>query len=369
MEINKGRQSNIELLRIVAMLFIILHHVSVHTAWGNNGVYFPEPLTFNMFFLQGMLPLGKIGVDIFILISGYFLVNSTKSAWPKMVEFWLQMLFYSVLISLLFGMSGREFSAREIISVVTPVISSVWWFASAYAIMLLVSPFLNKMIHACSATEHLRLILGLTIIWCLVPLFTGIRLEYVSLCWFIALYLIGAFVRLHPDCFKRPAKQYFALAAGIFCLLMIVYYIIDVIDYSPGIWGISNPIQNLNEMSGITATLISLFLFLGFRNMEIRYSKLINTVGGTTFGIYLLHDHVLVREYIYNTFFGLPAYTDSAYLFLIVAAVLAIIFTVCSLIEFIRKYLADRFIRPHIYELVPKIETRWSEFIQKKINP
>ena len=72
------RQSNFELLRIVAIAFIILHHIAVHGDWGNGGMFFPEELTFNAVVLQGFFGLGKIGVNAFVLISGYFLFGSVR---------------------------------------------------------------------------------------------------------------------------------------------------------------------------------------------------------------------------------------------------------------------------------------------------
>ena len=64
------RSSNIELLRIIAMIMIIAHHVSVHSGF----VYPGEIISFNRLWIQFIQLGGKIGVNIFVLISGYFLV-------------------------------------------------------------------------------------------------------------------------------------------------------------------------------------------------------------------------------------------------------------------------------------------------------
>ena len=89
------RQSNIELLRIIAMMFIILYHIAFHGNWDDGSIFWPDEITFNVLFLQSILPFGKIGVNIFVLISGYFLINSVKDTWPKIVKLWLEIILFN----------------------------------------------------------------------------------------------------------------------------------------------------------------------------------------------------------------------------------------------------------------------------------
>ena len=60
-----------ELLRIPAMLLIVLHHFSAHGKWPGAGGWPSADLAVSFLSLGG-----KAGVDIFILISGYFLCKS-----------------------------------------------------------------------------------------------------------------------------------------------------------------------------------------------------------------------------------------------------------------------------------------------------
>ena len=67
------RDSNFELLRIICMVLIVIHHFSVH------GGYFTETqgtLPFNATLIDLFAMGGRLGVNIFVLISGYFLINS-----------------------------------------------------------------------------------------------------------------------------------------------------------------------------------------------------------------------------------------------------------------------------------------------------
>lgn len=66
------RKSNIELLRILSMFLICLHHFSVHGPWPSAGGALPHAVI-DIMSMGG----GKAGVNCFILITGYFLVKSS----------------------------------------------------------------------------------------------------------------------------------------------------------------------------------------------------------------------------------------------------------------------------------------------------
>ena len=70
--INKDRNSSFELLRIISMLLIVAHHFVVH---GNFDLI--SSFSKNVFFLQSLSMFGKFGVNLFVLISGYFSCEPT----------------------------------------------------------------------------------------------------------------------------------------------------------------------------------------------------------------------------------------------------------------------------------------------------
>ena len=76
-----SRQSNIEILRIVAMILIVLHHLCIYGIKGGMTIEVIDSITI-------------IGVNIFLLISGYF---SIKLKWHSLVNLILLCLFYNFL--------------------------------------------------------------------------------------------------------------------------------------------------------------------------------------------------------------------------------------------------------------------------------
>ena len=70
----KDRDSNMELLRIIAMLLIVISHYAVHGV-GNTALgyeVYGKSIEFFRFF-------GNLGVNLFILISGFYGTASKKS--------------------------------------------------------------------------------------------------------------------------------------------------------------------------------------------------------------------------------------------------------------------------------------------------
>ena len=153
-----NRNTSIELLRIISMIMIMFHHFAYHGnfEWNFNEVTLPH-LWYD-FILMG----GKVGVDIFVLISGYFLIENTEKLFQpkKLLKFWGQVVFYSIMTYLLSVMLRlNAFEIKQLIKVCLPITYPGWWFASTYFMLYLIHPFLNKLLHGLSKTEYQYLIL------------------------------------------------------------------------------------------------------------------------------------------------------------------------------------------------------------------
>ena len=109
------RLPNFEILRVLAMFLIIVGHFFVHGLRGEgNGVMLSydgksvlDTVSFGI--AQSLWVFSSISVNLYVLISGYFLVQS-KAKWGKIPSIWMQTAFYSVCIYLLFavvGLGGR----------------------------------------------------------------------------------------------------------------------------------------------------------------------------------------------------------------------------------------------------------------------
>ena len=105
----KERNSNFELLRIFAMLMIVMHHYICH-----GGFVFDKALTFNKAVSECAYWGGKVGINLFVLITGYFMVKGTWKL-SKVLVLYGEILFYSWLISIFFCFNwlGANINSRN----------------------------------------------------------------------------------------------------------------------------------------------------------------------------------------------------------------------------------------------------------------
>lgn len=131
------RNANIELLRIVSMVLIVLFHFSVHGTWPEGG-----PLASDT--AVEMLSFGgKLGVNCFVLITGYFMVHGHLKV-QSLLRVMLQTWFYSFAILAISAIAQPDLVTPERLrEAVTPITSGEYWFITCYLALMVASPFLN----------------------------------------------------------------------------------------------------------------------------------------------------------------------------------------------------------------------------------
>lgn len=329
------RKSNLELLRIVSMIMIILHHYADHGGF----VFADGEITGNRIILQSIHLFGKMGICVFVLITGYFMVEASFR-WKKVLKLVLEVQFYSWIC---FGVAvlseGVEFTWQRLFMTAFPVTTSLYWFVTTYIILYILSPYLNILIHHLTKKQHLELILFLLVIWSIIPTLFQIDLNYSQLGWFVLLYLTAAFLRLYPDekWLERFGKlRYFFVCYG-FVLLTVL--ILDLFEYL--IPEFSVDMEYFGGQNKITTYLCALTLFMAFENMKIKGSRFINELASTTFGIYLLHDNTFISRVLWTEWLNTDALVKSPWLLVHLLAAAGCVFCVCAVIDYGRKRLLE----------------------------
>ena len=139
---SKKRISKFEFLRVIAMYLIVLHHSIIHGALDiSSNQLKMHPI--NASILSILESGGKIGVFLFVLITGYFMINS-RITLKKIVKLWLPIFFWSVILYLIMGkFAGYSFTVKDLIKSIFPIVFAQYWFMTAYFFMYLLIPFLN----------------------------------------------------------------------------------------------------------------------------------------------------------------------------------------------------------------------------------
>lgn len=333
------RNSSIELLRIISMVMIMFHHFAYHGnfEWNYNEITIPH--LWHNFILMG----GKVGVNIFVLISGFFLIENTERLFQpkKLLKFWGQVVFYSITTYFLsIVLQINNFDIKQIIKICFPITYPGWWFASTYFMLYLIHPFLNKLLHDLNKNVYQYLILLLVLCWSIIPTLTTQLFESNSLLWFITLYVIAGYAKIYGFNERLKSKHYFFL----FLIVLVCSYLISVSFLVLGTKRNELAVHAIDffGMERFPILLMALFLFMTFAKLKIKYNKWINVIASATFGVYLIHDSSYIRYYIWWNIFKINQYQESLFLIPYSILVVFIIYVLCTGIEMVRKVLLER---------------------------
>lgn len=324
------RNSAMEILRIISMFLIIVSHYFTHGTTLVPG----ESLNGT---LSSLISFGNIGTAVFILLSGYFLINS-RFTFKKIFTLVSQVVFYSVVIySLCCVFQIQSFSFSGAIKALLPTTFSLYWFFTTYVVLYALSPFINKLLNNISRSAHLKLIITTLFFWSVLPTISTKSLAGNDLSLLIALYIIGAYLKKYPNKLITHKKiDILIIAISIF---IVSSFALCIICFVPSL---SKNAAFLHSRFSIFIILIAVALISVFSKIKPFYSKLINTVAGATFGIYLIHDNKFFREFMWQNIFKTAEYQSSNYMIIHLIGCSITIFAVCFIVEFIRKQTIEK---------------------------
>ena len=366
----KGRRANLELLRMIAMMMVIIIHISNH----GGLVDLVQKGTFSYYVVWTLFGLSFVSINTYILISGYFLSKSSFSSW-RLVKMELQIWFYSFGILLLFWLLGNvDKDVKYLAYCVLPILSDFYWFATMYVGMYLLSPIINTFIRTITKRQYQCILLLLFVLlsaWTNIIYFTsGMNIvEGVSIAWFVAVYLLGAYIRMYyvPD---GKSRKWFLIGGGLTVLIPLSRFVIDALISTGWIgtrmledllWGYSIS-YHYNSMF---ATLGAAGLFMAFLNVKIKEgigARLINIAASTSFAVYLIHDHYYMRETMWDKI-NPWAWLDDWYLLPAIIVTVLAIYGVCMVIELIRQWAfrpLEKLMKPYCVKFDSKLHELWS---------
>ncbi len=200
---NKVRQSNLELLRIVAMFYIVLYHLILYSTEG----FWYELTTLTL----------HIGVICFMLITGYFGVRFSSKG---LLRIMLMCLVGSVLMYSVYWVTGKiPFTLGSLKTAITPLVHYQWWYFSIYFIFYLITPILNAFLEKSTFQQKLLILIALGVI----TFYFG---WWGNLVWtkggkhimnFAFIYVLGHIIREKEDTWK----QWFIIRKGwLFYILL-----------------------------------------------------------------------------------------------------------------------------------------------------
>jgi len=318
---------------MLLMFMILLMHCFLNTGLLVKGIF--EDINSEIAWIIEALSI--VAVNCYILISGYFLIDS-KCDTKKVLKLITQVLMYSLGIFIIFKICKWNISLKDTLRLVLPITLKTYWFVTCYIILYLIAPFLNIIIKNTSKEQIEKLIIIITLISWLSTILYYLGFDVIDatkgygILWFINLYLIAGYIKLYVN--KNYNKNQY----------LIIYIIVSLIVYATRVMILmmnknkilsSDVFYNYNT---ITITISSICLFMFFKNLKINndiLKSIILKISPLTFAVYIIHEHPLIKRILYKNIVYLNSLMNGNIIVIIFIACIIIYIISCT-IEYIR---------------------------------
>lgn len=363
----KMRNSSLELLRIIAMIIIIMHHFGIHGVFHlldkSQNILIVDNLSWQIIFTQIVSWGGNVGNSIFILITGYFMINKNINM-KKIILLLFSMFLYSWIIELIYiYVLDGSYSFKMIIKETIPIYFGSNWFVSCYIIFSFFIPFINKFLKSINKKEYIMFIFLVFIFYSFLPSFKFNTFMNSGFIFFGLVYSIGGYLKLYFIKYLQNVynKRYIKLfLIQIFIIIvMIIFSDVMAIIFSKNIL-----IKLYKPFVNILSIPIATTLFLYFLTIKPIYNKNINIISSTILGIYLIHDNDLMRKIIWDYIFPNLEYINSNFYIIFFIIKILLVFLICSFIEFLRK----KYIEVIFIDLLERYWGTFSKWFNAKLG-
>lgn len=267
----KTRQSNIELLRCIAMLFIIVYHLCLFALGGiQTGTNLYQAI---------QIPL-HIGVPLFVLISGYFGIRFSLSSLMRLCS---KGYMYFVPLAVIPMLLTQSAGVKDVLKSIFIFGFDAQWYLNTYLYLFLFSPIINRYLEHITKVQRFYLLAILAFMSIYIGNVTQgdtSLVEGKNLTNFLLLYVIGNTIRYYQETINGFSQKTLVSTYLAFNFLLVVGFM--YVPFVAGkIWKYSfaynSPIIILN----------SVWLFAIFSKLTVN-SKFVNWLGSGVFACYLL---------------------------------------------------------------------------------
>ena len=336
----KKRMANLELLRCVAMLMVVVLH------YLGKGRLLPE-LTGESLGVQGgvawlLEAFCAVAVNVYMFISGYFLCTSSFKL-SRLLKLWLQVWLYSVgfgLIGMLTGvMAETSVDIHFFLTLLFPVWMEHYWFMTAYIFLYLLLPFVGIALRHMTKQQLRCTVIILLIVFSLIKSVLPLRLEMdtkgYDCIWYLCVFVAAAYVRRFGIPFLEKKGR--GVLLYVVCSLLVFGGTMMLRQVFQRTGSLERMLGMCMEYNHILLFLAALGVFYAFRriNFHGKIADVIVKISPYTLGVYLLHENLGLR-YTWQNWLGADKVNGifSLLLHTILAAV--IVFAVGIIVDALR---------------------------------
>lgn len=301
------RNSSFELLRILSMFAIVVHHFAMHGTL--NPILYKDTFAKSFIVYDYLIFLGRLGVVLFVMIGAYFLCDKDFN-FKRPINLILTTCFYSYLIYFVlrhvahFKSLNILFNNEGLKAFWFPIpLPSGYWFVGGYIVLLLLMPMLNTTIKYLKKREFLFLIFTLIFFWVLIPTMMQIfpgkpdmaidDFGYSHGIIFILFYFMAAYLKKYAESFLNDFRKMGIMA--LLCLILALLVCCFTLQGSQ----MNMILAGVNALYNPLTIMTAFYIFAFFKNIKF-YNKFINYIANSMFGIYLISDNTFVRKLIWQ---------------------------------------------------------------------
>ncbi len=330
------RNYGIDLLKMLLMCMVVLLHVL-----GYGGVLNAvTPFTANYYAVWMLESLAYCAINGYAIITGYLYIDG-RHRFSSVILLWIQALFYMVGITVgVWILKPQIFYMPDLMKAIFLISTGTYWYLSAYIGLFIMIPFLNAAVHALPEREMKKLLFLMFLVFSgYATLSTGDpfgQMEGYSMIWLMLLYIIGACIKKYD----LGSSLSVGRALLLYVLFSFISWGVKMGIEASGLEVAGKPLNSNILISYVSPTMLlaAVMLFLAFKKMTFPtwLNKVLAVFSPAVFGVYLIHKHEYVDEFIIKDRFA--EYAESATIPMIglVLFTAIVIFTICILIDWIR---------------------------------
>lgn len=339
------RNANIELMRMMCMFLIIMHHAVLYSdVLSNSGVLLNK-------YIAAILYIGgKYGANVFFAITAYFMIDKTFHL-KRVLSVWKITFFYGMVFFVLNIFVGfRSFEFRDICETILPISYKAYWFVTAYVALLILSPFLNFLIHKLDKRALGFLVLVCACMVTIPATFLPGANPYADESHLFLSILIYLAVGFYKKCIElengldtsqTPKISHLRAFGGTTCLGFLWMALSASLIIMLNRAALNGHITYWMSGEALPMLVFSLGTSVIIFNKPAKENKFISAVSGGTFDIYLIHMNHFVYMWLWNKMFQIQEYYHTSLFLVRMIGVGVFVFLVCIVIGNIRKLLSD----------------------------
>ncbi len=295
-----ARMANLELLRCVAMMMVIvLHYLGKGGMLSDlTGAAVSKAET-AAWLLESFC---IVAVNVYMFISGYFLCTSSFKV-SRLIQLWLQIWAYSVGVGLIGALTGvlqeTAFDTHYLLTLLFPVTMGHYWFMTAYVFLYLLLPFVGMAVKKMTKGQMQAALGILLLAFCVSKSILPVQLEMdrqgYDCLWYLCVFVAAAYVRRFGSAFLERKGRGLLLYAG--CCLLVFGGTFALREVYLRTGGLERRIKMCLEYNHVLPFLAAAGLFGAFCRVRLRgrAADMVNRIAPYTLGVYLLHENLGLR--------------------------------------------------------------------------